>query len=178
MDHIQIKQYCEARLSEIRKVAQDGTPMGFLCLAAFVDFLAKLAEGKDKKRTGYKDLISNYFPVTYKNFRFSSDDKDLPDQFYHVFRCGILHGFSLYPDQANRSSKVVRTIVISHDGKEGGKTYSHLDNYTDRGFDAAILIADKLCDDINTAIQTMFTYTSVQANSENWVRKQPPIQGI
>ena len=178
MNHTDIKKYCEDRLGEIRKVAQDGTPTGFLCLAAFVDFLAKLAAGDDNKREGYIDLITNYFPDAYKNFTYKSGDKDLPAQFYSVLRCGILHGFSLYPDQANRNNSKVRTIVISHDGKDGGKTFTHLSNYTNKKFDAALLIADKLCDDMSSAIQKMFTYTTVQVNAEKWVKKQPPIKEI
>ena len=178
MNHVEIKQYCSDRLAEIRKVAQDGTPTGFLCLAAFVDFLAKLAAGKDKQSDGYRDLITNYFPDAYKNFVYKSGDKDLPAQFYSVLRCGILHGFSLYPDRPNRNGSKARTIVISHDGNDDGKTYTHLSNYSDKGFDAALLIADKLCDDMSSTIQKMFTYTSVQANAEKWVKKQPPIKGI
>jgi hypothetical protein len=178
MNHSAIKTYCEDRLKEIREVSKNGTPTGFLCVAAFVDFLAKLAAGCDQKRNGYKSLITAYFPDGYKNFTFSSGDKDLPAQFYSVFRCGILHGFSLFPDRPNRNGTKVRTIVISHDGKDGSNTYAHLSNYTDKGFDAALLLADNLCDDLASAIQSMFTYTSVQANAENWVRQQPPIQGI
>lgn len=178
MNHTEIKKYCEDRLIEIRKVSQDGSPTGFLCLAAFVDFLAKLAAGKDEKSKGYKDLITTFFPDAYKNFVYNSGDKDLPTQFYSVLRCGILHGFSLYPDRPNRNGSKVRTIVISHDGKDGRKPYKHLSNYAEKGFDAALLIADKLCDDMSSAIQKMFTYTSVQANAEQWVKKQPPIKGI
>lgn len=178
MNHTDIKQYCEDRLCEIRKVAQDGTPTGFLCLAAFVDFLAKLAAGKDNKRNGYMKLIAKYFPDSYKDFAYKSGDKDLPTQFYSVLRCGILHGFSLYPDRPNRNNSKARTIVISHDGNDDGKMYAHLSNYTDKGFDAALLIADNLCDDMSSAINSMFADKSVQANAEKWVKNQPPINGI
>jgi hypothetical protein len=112
-----VQSYCEARIKEIRNILQDGTPMGFLCVASFVDFLSKLAKGEDKKKTGYKDLIKYYFPKGYTSFIYKSGESDLPDQFYHVFRCGILHSFSLFPDKPNRAGTTARTIVISHDGK-------------------------------------------------------------
>lgn len=178
MNQTAIKSYCDDRLTEIRDVAKNGNPTGFLCIAAFVDLLAKLAAGRDQKGDGYKALVTNYFPDAYKNFTYRSGHKDLPAQFYSIFRCGILHAFSLFPDRPNRNGAKASTIVISHDGKDEGNTYTHMSNYNDKGFDAALLIADDLCNDLSSAIQTMFTDTSVQANAEIWVRQQPPIKGI
>ncbi len=179
MDHIEIKKYCKDRITEIKSVAQNGNQTGFICIAAFVDFLAKISEGEDKGREGYKRLIREYFDPRYKQFTYSSGDADLPDQFYHIFRCGILHSFSLYPDRNNRRSSKVRTIVISHTGIDSdGDSFAHLQGYTKSGLDAAVLIANDLCDDISSAIDKMFASTSIQSNSEKWVLCQPPIKGL
>jgi hypothetical protein len=180
MTHQQIKAYCLARLNEAKPIITNGTPWGFLCVAAYVDFLAKLAWNKDEKSKGYKDFFKLCFPDSYNNFTFSGGQKDLPEQFYHVLRCGICHSFSLVPDVMSQSSGGrSKSVIISHDGLDtDGTAYSHLDNYTKHGYDAAILLGGNLCDDLTQVVCNMFSDHSIQSNAEAWVAAFPPIGGI
>jgi hypothetical protein len=41
-----------------------------------------------------------------------------------------------------------------------------------------MLIADNLCDDIETTIANMFADKNVQSAALKWIKKQAPIQGI
>jgi len=168
-------------LSELRPIIVGGTPWGFLGLSAYVDFLAKLAWGEDKKSSGYKDFFEDWFPERYRNFEYDPEVKDLPLQFYHVLRCGICHSFSLVPDAKSLSSGGRRgSIVISHDGIDAsdGTVYAHLSKYTKNGKNAAVLLAGTLCDDLVSVVDRMFRDQSVQANAESWVTKFPPIASI
>lgn len=177
MNHTQIKQYCANRLIEIRAQVTNGTntAFDFVILSAYIDFLSKLAAGRDNLGAGYKKFIKKYFPPKYNNFIFVSNHQDLPEQLYHVLRCGIIHCFSMYPKYENRGKKKERTIVISHDGKSSIKKYGHLDNFTENGLDAAIIIASNFCDDIDFATQKMFQDSAVLTRAERWVKKQPPL---
>lgn len=177
MTYQQIEAYCLERLSEAKEIS---SPWGFLCVASFVDFLAKLSTNADQKSPGYKQFFSQWFPSSYVNFTYANGQQDLPEQFYHVLRCGISHSFSFYPDALSISKGGrVRSVLITHDGQDDdGTVYSHLANYTKNGFDSAILIGGTLCNDLGTVIQNMFVDSTVQANAEQWVIKHPPIGAI
>jgi hypothetical protein len=179
MNHSQIKQYCLDRLNEARPIIVNGTPWGFLCLAAFIDFLAKLAKNVDAKGPGYKDFFKAHAHA-YADFRYANGAQDLPEQFYHVLRCGICHSFSLKPDaQALGQGGREKSIHISHDGlDDDGTAYAHLSNYTKKGCDAAVLLGGSLCDDLTKLVCDMFSDVTVQTNAEAWVKDHPPINGI
>jgi len=176
-----IKTYCQNRLSELFPILTGGTPWGFLCLSSYVDFLAKLESNNDGKQKGYKQFFSKWFPKEYTEFTYSSGKQDLPEQFYHVFRCGLCHSFSLVPDSvAKKKGGRIKSISISHDGIDeiDGTLYTHLSNYTKNGHDSAILIGGDLCKDLSVVIDNMFKDESVQRNSEAWVSKFPPINSL
>ena len=181
MTHAEIRSYCLARLSELRPIIVGGTPWGFLGLSAYVDFLAKLAWDADLKSPGYKDFFKLCFPDRYSDFTYASGRKDLPEQFYHVLRCGICHSFSLVPDaQSQSNGGRYRSILISHDGidESDGRAYAHLSGYRKAGMDAAILVGGTLCDDLVRVVDKMFLDSSIQQNAESWVSKFPPIASI
>jgi len=174
----EVKSYCDSRLGEIRSVIRVSPAFGFVCMAAFVEFLSKLYSGKDGKADGYIDFIRETFPPKYISCRFNSGDYDLPDQIYKTFRCGMLHAFSLTPDEPNRGSNKVRTIVISHDGKYGEKQYKHLDKFQENGFDAVVLIADDFCNDIQLAMNKFLTDSSYYNKVTGRIKQQPPLSSI
>lgn len=178
MTLLQVEQYTLSHAAEIRKIMGISPAFGFLCAAAYIDFLSKLYTGVDKKDIGYIEYIETHFPAKYKSFKFKSKDYDLPLQIYTIFRCGILHSFSLTPDKVNRNGKKMRTVVISHDGKYGDKTYSHLEPFLEDNFDAAVLIGANLCDDIESSIKSLFSKSTAFTNVHKRLQLQPPLSSI
>jgi hypothetical protein len=178
MTHEQVKHYCLNRLTEIREIMKLRNPWGFVCAAAFIDLLSKINKGTDEKRAGYKDFIIEWLPDTYKTFQYANGENDLPYQLYHIFRCGILHSFSFSPTMTDKDARK-QSVIIAHEcQKDSGDYYKNLENYNKNGMDAAIIIAENLCDDLNYAIDNMFKDKNVQRNSEKWVKNSPLIDTI
>ncbi|MEK6616329.1 MAG: hypothetical protein AABZ32_09500 [Bacteroidota bacterium] len=173
----QVKAYCVDRISEIRSVFVVSPAFGFVCAASFIEFVSKLYTGIDKDGAGYIEFIENEFPAKYKTFKFISTDMDLAKQIYTVFRCGLLHAFSLTPDEKNRDAKTVRTIVISHNGVYGDKKYTHLQNFTEGKFDAAMLIGEDFCKDIEYSLKFLNGSDALK-NVQIRLLKQPPLSSV
>src|SRR5262245_13667263 len=82
------------RLAELPALYPSGSPWVFLCAAALVEYLAKLVDGTDNGGRGYKCFVRNWLSSirpAYLSFRYSAGQCDLPEQMYHVLRCGIVH---------------------------------------------------------------------------------------
>ena len=106
------KTYFYARIEELKDMCKPGgaeTPWVFLCGSAMIDYLSRLAAGKDNGGEGFKKFIRDYMPSSYCDFEYRSGDKDLPEQVFHILRCGIVHSFSLrgYP----KSCLIVSPVV-------------------------------------------------------------------
>lgn len=188
MTKTQIEKYFKARAKEIQTIAKDGTPWGFLCGAAFLDCLSKLSAGQDMGKQGYKDFARKYLKAinpAYSAFRYANGKADLPEQLYHVFRCGILHSFSLVPDatSAGKGGRP-RSIVLCH-RKEAKRTgITHLSGYsTSIISDACVFVAEDFGKDLKRVTALLFGPTArkidpdITRKMKNWVKQQPPITG-
>lgn len=183
-----IKRYCQERLQEIKAINDDPKhqcPSAFVCIAAFMGFLSRLASGTNLSTARddglcFKNFVQNYMPQKYRGQTF-------PDLLYKTFRCGIVHAMSFDPEITGN-----RTVYLA---SVGGATsgYAKLAITHDKHWSSLcggaqlipevtsgmyVLVADVLCDDIDWAIVEMFNNPAVQNNSEEYVRTQRPIAGV
>ena len=174
MNRKQLKRYCIDRLHEIEMINYTShTPSGFVCIAAFIDFLSSLAYNPqaeiEKSSKRYKDFVKRYLP-RYKNY---------VDDFYHTFRCGIVHAMSFYRG-GKKKCKQLPKVVVTHDLNYKKRT--NIEKYNREGFNAIIIYAFDLCADIRSAIDMMFDSTETDnpayRNCLKYIEKQPPIGAL
>lgn len=188
MNKKQIEQYYKARAKELQRILEDGSPWGFVCAAAYLDCLSKLVAGQDNKRKGYKDFVRNYLAKinpSYASFAYKNGSKDLPEQLYHVFRCGIVHQFSLVPDQQSlNSGGRSRSIVLCRRKESKRKNLPHLSQYSSGTIsDAAVFVAEDFGKDLESVVSLIFSSQAkaiepqIARNIKDWVKKHPPIAG-
>lgn len=180
----EVKAYCENRLEEIKAINKNHPcPSGFVCIAAFIAYLSRLAYGtnvRTDRHDGewFKRFIRDFMPAKYHNH---------DDLMYRTFRCGILHSMS-FDDEIEEDRAA---YLASHVGGTTG--YAPLAITHDMAFapmcsgsaliretttNAFVLVADVLCNDIKFAITEMFKNVAVQKNSEEFVACQRYITGI
>lgn len=184
-DWKEVLEYCNERLDEIRAInSNHQCPSAFVCIAAFMGFLSRLAFGTNQWKRGedgkcFRDFVQTYMPQKYQFL-----PKDL---LYTTFRCGIVHAMSFDPEISED-----RAIYLqAHNGGTDGSAQlaiTHAPEFRDLCEGAQlkqesqtgmyVLVADVLCDDIAEAITKMFQSPDVQKNSEAYVRVQRPIVGI
>ena len=174
MNRKQLKTYCIDRLHEIEMINYAShTPSAFVCIAAFVDFLSSLAfnpnaEIKDSSKR-YKKFLKRYLPKYEKYV----------DDFYHTFRCGIVHAMSFYRKKCDKHNLLPK-VVITHDLNYGKR--DRVDKYKKNGFDATIIYAFDLCSDIRSAIDVMFDSKAkdnpAYRNCLKYIERQPPIGAL
>jgi hypothetical protein len=188
MAKTEIEKYFMARAKEIQVIAKDGTPWGFLCGAAFLDCLSKLAEGQDRRRQGYKDFVRKYLKAinpAYSAFKYANGKADLPEQLYHVFRCGILHSFSLVPDATSaKQGGRRRSIVLCHRKEAKRMGITHLSRYSTPIIpDACVFVAEDFVKDLKRVTALLFGPKArkidpdITTKMKTWVKQQPPIAG-
>lgn len=183
-----VQEYCENRLAEISAINDDPKhqcPSAFVCIAAFIGFLSRLASGTNMSKMRedgvcFKNFVKQHMPSKYQS-------EEIADLLYKTFRCGIVHAMSFDPEiSENRTVYLAKNngctsgyakLAITHDRK--------WDSYCNGGnlvkapqSDMFVLTAQVLCEDIGKAIAQMFIDPAVQCNSEEYVRTQRPIAGL
>jgi len=168
--------YFTGHIDDLKRMSADGTPWVFLCGSALIDYLSKLADGRNDGGAAFKRFVNVYMPRGYLTFKYRSGLSDLPEQLYHVLRCGIVHSFSMIPDaQAKNKGGRDRSIVLSHHEP-------HLSPYsTANAPDACCLRADGFVADLEAAMKKLFTDAATNAqlagNITAWLAQHPPIAG-
>jgi hypothetical protein len=180
------KEYFSRRTNELLRMCADGTPWVFLCGSAMVDYLAKIVNGRDLRTEGYKRFIRDYLALVrseYRDFVYKGGMSDLPDQMYHILRCGIVHSFSFIPDaRAMNKGGRSRSIVLCHRVESNARGWHHLMQYSsDHIADGALFVAEDFIMDIQRVAELIFkkaTYDrSLSGNIKSWLGKHPPIAG-
>jgi len=153
--------------------------------ATFIEYLVKLVSGKeDTGRNDYKEFIKNYLyqinPL-YRDFKYAIGTTDLPDQMYHVLRCGIVHGFSLIADKtAKKKNGRNRSILIGH--RSGQGDVPHLGLIKTDKYDAAFFCAEDFAEDIERVIDLIFEQAGKNEKLEtriiSWVKTYSPIKSL
>ena len=177
-----IHNYYKERIGEVKRYSTIGDVWVFLMCSTFIEYLVKLVSGKeDTGRSEYKDFIRNYLyqinPL-YRDFKYASGETDLPDQMYHVLRCGIVHGFSLIADKkAKKKNGRNRSILIGH--RSGQGEIPHLGLIQTDKYDAAFLCAEDFAEDIDRVIDLIFQTAEHDRTLEHkilmWTKAYPPI---
>ena len=179
-----IQRYCLDRLDEIRDINRSHhCPSSFVCIAAFMGFLSRLAYGDNVQRSvsdgvAFKAFVSNFMPQQYK---------DHEEELYKTFRCGIVHAMSFDPEYKDIPSKLAELstggrmgnapIAITHAPTNSLPT-PYATVATSVSGSILTLNAFDVCDDIETSIKTMFANPVYRNNAEQFVACQRPIQGI
>lgn len=182
--------YFRKGVNDLRRACADGTPWVFLCASAFVEYLSKLVDGEDKGGNAYKKFVKDYMSQAnplYRDFVFKNGERDLDVQMYHVLRCGIVHSFSLIPnDRARKADGRDRSIVLCHAKERDEYGWKHLMQYPPPGIettvdDAAFFVAEDFVDDIAKVTELIFAEAVgdriLRGNIEKWLCAQPPIIG-
>jgi hypothetical protein len=170
----------------LKNVCSRKSPFGFLCLAALIDYLSKLAYGgnlKDWER--YIKFITEFFPLKYRNFQYKTGKQDLPQQIYYVLRNGMVHSFTLIPDEKGRKyGGRSNSIILCHRREAKRDRLIHLGNYRNRHGrfdDAALFIMEDFFEDTKIAayklIKKACLNPSLRKEIQAWYIKYPPITG-
>jgi len=171
------EKYFTAMIPGLGKICCDGSPWVFLCGTAIIEYLSKLAFGSGGRKN-FINFIKEYMPPSYSQFQYISGQQDLPEQMYHVLRCGIVHSFSLVPDKKGKENGGRnRSIALSHDTRDG-----HIQKVsTKRAPDACCLNAYEFVADLASAMRKLFKSAKVDAKVKNeitnWLKQCPPIAG-
>jgi len=189
---VNIEKYFRERVGELRLASSSGDPWIFLCASAFIEYLAKMANGSPVDAKGYKEFLrTRFFTVCpqYSSFKYATGGSDLADQMYHVLRCGIVHSFSLFTDSAGRKhGGRDRSILLAHRKSAQGRP--HLAHIVDRRrrpqLDAALLIAEDFVEDIAKVTDDLFAESKkrtpagrdLRKNIRTWVLNYPPIGSL
>jgi hypothetical protein len=185
-----VKDYCIKRLDEIRGINEGHPcPSAFVCIAAFMGFLSRLAfgtniKGDHKDGEWFKKFIQCYMPAKYHAKNFAQDQQSL---MYNIFRCGIVHAMSFdceisenrttYLAEQDWQMRKAPQLFIAHDSNLS--PYCDGERLKDFGKpNSYVLVASVLCDDLRKAINKMFESNSVKANSVEFVHVQRPIRGV
>jgi len=170
----------------LNKYCEKGSAMIFVCASYVLDYLTKIVYGKITCGNDYKDFIINWLSrirPEYSSFQYNNGNKDLPVQMYHVLRCGIVHSFSLIPDnRAQRSGGRDRSIVLCHKKESVEKKLPHLSNYSTKEIEnATIFVAEDFLNDIRKLIDLVFdeakTNSDLRDNILKWTSSFPLITG-
>jgi hypothetical protein len=149
-----------------------------------LEYLAKMGEGNGPK--AYKEFIRNYLRPAYSAFAFA-DGGNLPDQIYHVLRCGLVHSFSLTPDKTGkRSGGRNESIIIAYNGEHLEKYPLKIDSplYISPSHhqDAVWFVFPEFCNDIEAAIKRVFSAAQsdmdLRGRMEKHLTENPPVRRL
>jgi hypothetical protein len=170
---------------ELDPICHTANPWGFLCLSALIDYLSRLATNVERPgRKEFVTFITDYFPDQYGNFRYKNGKTDLPHQMYSILRSGLVHSFSLVPDErTKKGGGRARSIVLIHAQEATRQGLDHLQNYSgpQGNLDAALFVAQDFLNDTRIAADNLLTKATpgsvVENNILSWFSKYPPITG-
>ena len=174
----EIQEYCENQLEVIRQINGDKrfqTPVSFVCIAAFIGYLSRLAYGKNCIHDSDSQIYTRF--VTEILGCVKNDYKAIANDLYFVFRCGIVHSMSFKPPCG--AKEPICNIAISHDPKTQWNVNRCFYRHTDQIGDVyTVLNADDLISDLSKAILQMFADATLRQHAIDFANKQPPIKGI
>ena len=157
------------------------SPWCYLCLASLIDYMSAAAYPHlGSQRDRYIAFIENYYPAKYRKFKYKGGNTDLPLQMYYILRNGLVHSFSLFPDQKGRiNGGRERSIVLVH--RSNAAERRHLSEFSSPSAkDAALFVAEDFLSDTTRAAYKMLN--KAKKGSALWqsVTKRfmdhPPIQ--
>ncbi len=198
------EEYFIAEANALRAV--HGTPWIFVGVAVMIDYLATLEKGSRADRSDYISVIRRKFPPEYREFKYavahrkagtgqaikvrgrvvghkkkSMTRMDLPEQMYFIFRCGLVHAFSLVPSATERGNGGrTRSVTLNSRADSSRDGIDHLQNYKRLPLieDSAYFVDEDLLDGLIVAIKSVFADKSKHRNIRAMLNKQPPVWPI
>ena len=174
----EIQEYCENQLDVIRRINADKrfqTPVSFVCIAAFIGYLSRLAYGTNSLNDSDSQIYIRFVKNILGNVK--NDYRAIADDLYFVFRCGIVHSMSFKPPCGAKVP--ICNMAISHDPKTQWGVNRCFYRHTDqRGDVYTVLNADDLIADLSKAISYMFADATLRQHAIDFANKQQPITGI
>lgn len=175
-----VYKYYKQRVVELKHLAILGDPWVFLCSSAFIDYLARLVSNNAINGEDYEKFIKDYLieiDSRYVNFQFQSGMQDLPKQMYLILRCGIIHNFSLNPDETGIKKGGRNTSILVGHNSNG---CTHLSKYLDNSNDSIIFTAESFVEDLDKLLDLIFlekakSDSTIATNIFQWVTRYPPI---
>jgi hypothetical protein len=179
----EIYNYYKTLIEDIKEFAYNGQGdlLTFLMCSSFIDFLVKMVYDKESKSSDYKKFIRDYLSQIdsrYKDFTYTVRNRqDLPEQMYHILRCGITHSYSLVPD-SNSVSKGGRPRSIMLGQRKNSNT--HFMKYDQNGYDTVIFTVEDFAEDLRKVLDKIFIDLApndqqLSSNILSWVNKYPPL---
>jgi hypothetical protein len=169
------QDYFKDRVGELKTI--NHKIWGFVGAASLLEYVTQLINNGQSSAILYKQLFASpYMDPKYASFTYLTDVQDLPVQMYHIYRCGLLHSFSLLADSIGRRQGARdRSIVFnSLVDTPSLKATDHCTPYTQNGLDACRLILEPLLDDIGIAIDNIFADTSMDQSIQQSATDHPP----
>ena len=171
-----VLRYCKDQLDVIRQInarTEFQTPVGFVAIATFMGYLSRLAYGENKAHENdkviYIRFVNNILSQVFSGYQAIST------QMYSTFRCGIVHAMSFTP--ALDASEENASIAISHDN-ETKRTDTSFCVETRGGVAYTVLNASDLANDIEKAIDIIFSNDALAEHALTFVKIQPPIRTV
>ena len=173
----EIQEYCENQIEVIRQINGDKrfqTPVSFVCIAAFIGYLSRLAYGKNCIHDSDSQIYTRF--VTEILGCIKNDYKAIANDLYFVFRCGIVHSMSFKPPCG--AKEPICNIAISHAPETRWKSGVGFYKKKRQGVEFTVLNADDLIVDLSKAISHMFSDATLRQHAIDFANKQPPISDI
>lgn len=191
----ELEKYCRGTLDVIRKFNEVHHPVSFVSIATFIGYLSRLAYGSnvqhgDSDSECYKNFIKIFMP------RYAG----ICDQMYSTLRCGLVHAMSFCGEipvsnnlnKANSNNyrthwmnqttpvSVFPEVSIYHKMPTGLEKEYCNGLWRNKITGSYIIIANKLCNEVENAIDMLFygtTHDAEQArrNAELFIKIQRPI---
>ena len=181
-----VKSTLDSTFGALTNVCSRKSHLGFLCLSAMIDYLSKLAYRDDLKGwERYPKFIKEFFPRKYSEFEYKTGEKDLPRQMYYVLRNGMVHSFTLVPNEmGRRHGGRLKSIVLCHRREAKQDRLYHLHLYKDRQGrfeNAALFVMEDFLEDTKLAAYNLMSKAKrdshLRQNVLEWFAKYPPITG-
>lgn len=183
----QVEKVFLATARALKKLAKDPrhrNALVFVVASAFIEYLGKLVF-TGTGAVEYKKFVRSYLArirTRYRTFTYRFVDgtvkRDLPEQMYHVLRCGAVHSYSLVPDQQaiDRGGRS-RSIVVAHRISKN----KHLALKYLSGQPSCVFVAEDFTADIEATVTRIVREAkgnkALAKRIADRMRKHPPIQG-
>jgi hypothetical protein len=180
----EVYNYYKTLVEDIKEFAYNGQGdlLTFLMCSSYIDFLVKMVYDKESTSNDYKIFIRDFLSkvdIRYKDFSYTiGKKKDLPEQMYHILRCGITHSYSLVPDSKS-VTKGGRERSIMLGQRKNNNT--HFTKYDENGYDTVIFTVEDFAEDLRGVLDKIFLELApndqqLSRNILSWVNKYPPLQ--
>ena len=162
----QVTHYINDRFTELKCIAETGSALSFVLIAAFTDFLSCAVSGKKSTASQLK-----MFCADVVNFSVGCDCDKISNTLADILRNGLIHNFSVNPpgwvEKVEHGQ--VYEVILTH--RKNGVTHR---NFTVDG-NKLTLVAEDFVAVLRNYIGSLYSDDTVRANMVVWFQNHPPI---